>query len=171
MPQIIPKAWKSAGTNGMLSGASPVVWMPPHADVGGGLSFGDGCKSGGGGEGHPSVEMLALLWRRLAAVSPGSLVKFEGWPLLPVITAQGRALAPLGAPVVMPDGLSMEVVNALRRAGVFVLDIASPAAVAAGKHPAIKAHVLPASGAGLLVWSCRLTVSKPIFKAYTVSEL
>jgi len=74
MPQILPKAWKSAGVNGMLSGASPVEWSPPPAEVGDGLSFGDGFKSGGGGEGHPSVEMLALLWRRLAAVSPGSLV-------------------------------------------------------------------------------------------------
>ena len=135
MPRILPPSWKrkERGDSGLTT------WK--HAD----------------GE-HPSEDTMALLWRRLASLSEKSLAMFEGWPLLPVIPAcsSGQAtgetmeLAPLGSAMVMPDGLSAEVVAALRRIGVRVLDTASIVGQAAAAHPAIESQVHHASGAGIL---------------------
>ena len=71
----------------MMAGAAPVVWRPPAMtdDASSAISTSAGERINGMKERRRCIlsSKMTLLWRRLAAVSPQSLTKFEGWPLLP----------------------------------------------------------------------------------------
>jgi len=146
LPRILPSEWASKRRR-------------PVGDAvgGGGVGVGGGVGGGGntvdwkpcGSEGHPSAATLALLWSRMAAVSPHSLARFEGWPLLPV--RGGAALAPLTphGPVVRGEGWSENMCAALHSLGVQRLH-EGEVADAAIAHRQLGTYVRPASAAGVL---------------------
>ena len=137
--RILPPLWRSSDLeieSGGVTVSQTVPWRPPI--------FSENEKYEKSSEGHPSVQTMQFLWKRLAELTPNSLDLFIGWPLFPVLrcvgvvdeTKQNKVenerepkieqyeLAPVGAAVVAVDAagfascLSFEVVKALSEANV-----------------------------------------------------
>jgi sacsin len=98
-----------------------------------------------GADGHPSMEMLSLLWRRLALCE--SLEPFAAWPLM--ATRDAMLLPPLrGAPLLAhgtPTTMPPAAADALLRAGVRVLH-----ADAGVQHTDLRAYAHECSALGVL---------------------
>ena len=92
--------------------------------------------------------MLALLWRRLAALCGENLSAFQGWPMLPIGGGGSAPLIPHG-PVVRGEGWTENTRDALLAMRVQSLDEGDVSG-AIVSHPKIGDYVRPATAAGVL---------------------
>ena len=134
MPRIMPRQWAahpSQRVNGYVGCGRVVEWRPDAK------------------EGHPTPAILALLWRRLAALCGENLSAFQGWPMLPI--GGGGSLAPLipHGPVVRGEGWTENTRDALLAMRVQSLDEGDVSG-AIVSHPKIGDYVRPATAAGVL---------------------